>query len=140
MEPLNSYSKFWSTHHIHTLQHTARKMLLILTLHSWTFCIYKYMHNWPLQSFSQDYVLASHIILVMCINFMCWWWNLQFKVDSKDRLLRNFFMEIFFYFFIRVFARNFSEEIFSYFHFIFCLLSFRVFESFLSVISIFLKL
>ena len=30
-----------------------------------------YIHNWPLQSFNQDYVLSSHITHVMCVNFIC---------------------------------------------------------------------
>ena len=30
-----------------------------------------YKHNWPLQPFSQDYELASHITHVVCINFIC---------------------------------------------------------------------
>ena len=31
------------------------------------------IHNWPLQSFSQDYVLASLTTHVACVNFMLEW-------------------------------------------------------------------
>ena len=43
-----------------------------------------YAHNWSLQPFSQDYNLATHIIYIMCVNFIHEWWHLQFKVDSKQ--------------------------------------------------------
>ena len=29
-----------------------------------------YIHNWPLQPFSQDYGLASHTTYVVCVNFI----------------------------------------------------------------------
>ena len=29
-----------------------------------------YIHNWPLQHFSQDYGLAAHIAHVVCVNFI----------------------------------------------------------------------
>ena len=28
-----------------------------------------YIHNWPLQQFSQEYGLASHYTYVVCVNF-----------------------------------------------------------------------
>ena len=43
---------------------------------------YTYLHNWFLQQFSQDYDLASHIIQVVCINFIQKWWDLQLKIVS----------------------------------------------------------
>ena len=37
-------------------------------------CIVKneltYIHNWPLQPFSQDYGLVSHTTHVVCVNFI----------------------------------------------------------------------
>ena len=76
-----------------------------------------YIHNWPLQPFSQDYGLASHTTHVVCVNFMREWRDLQFNVDSNDRFLRNFFMVILFT--LRVSARNLlrgsrRRNIFSY--------------------------
>ena len=53
--------------------------------------IHTNIHSWPLQLFSQDYGIASHIIHVVCVNFIREWWDLQFNVDS-ERFLRNFFM------------------------------------------------
>ena len=41
------------------------------------------IHNWPLQSFSQDYGLASHTTPVVCVNFTRKWRDLQFNVDSE---------------------------------------------------------
>ena len=59
--------------------------------------IHTYIHNWPLQSFSQDYVLASHTTHVVCINFIRERRDLQFNVDSERQIfLRNFFMAVLF--------------------------------------------
>ena len=41
------------------------------------------MHNWPLQSFSQDYGLAFHTTHVVFVNFIREWQDLQFNVDSE---------------------------------------------------------
>ena len=41
-------------------------------------------HKWQLQPFSKDYSLAPHTTHVECINFICEWWDLQFKVDSEQ--------------------------------------------------------
>ena len=71
--------------------------------------VYTYIHNWPLQSFSQDNGLASHTTPVVYVNFIREWRNLQFKVDSPyNRLLRNFFTAGLFT--LRVFARNLLRE------------------------------
>ena len=32
--------------------------------------IHTYIHNWPLQPFSQDYGLAAHTIHVVCVKFI----------------------------------------------------------------------
>ena len=37
---------------------------------------HKYIQNWPLQPFSQDYVLVSHATYVVCVNFICDWRDL----------------------------------------------------------------
>ena len=55
------------------------------------------IHNWPLQPFSQDYGLASHITHVVCVNFICEWWDLQFNVDSKREIFENRFRGRFIY-------------------------------------------
>ena len=65
-----------------------------------------YIHNWPLQPFSQDYGLASHTHVV-CVNFILELRDLQFNVDSED-FLRNFFMAALFT--LRDFARNLLRE------------------------------
>ena len=42
--------------------------------------LHTYIHNWPLQPFSQDYGLGSHIAYGVCVNFMREWRDLQFNV------------------------------------------------------------
>ena len=44
---------------------------------------YTYIHNWPLQPFSQDYGLASHTTYVVCVNFIREWRDLQSNFDSE---------------------------------------------------------
>ena len=53
--------------------------------------IYTYIHNWPLQQLSQDYGLASHITLVMCVNFIRERWDIQFNVDSERQIFEKLF-------------------------------------------------
>ena len=50
-----------------------------------------YIHNWPLQRFSQEYGLASHITHVVLILYVS---GGIYSLTStpKDRFLRNFFM------------------------------------------------
>ena len=66
--------------------------------------IFTYIHNWPLQPFSQDYGLASHTTHVFCFNFICERRDLSLTLAPNDRFLRNFFMTGLFT--LRVFARN----------------------------------
>ena len=66
--------------------------------------IHIYIHNWPLQPFSQDYDLVSHTTYVVCVNFIHEWRDLQFKVDSERQIFEKLFMAILFT--LRVFARN----------------------------------
>ena len=64
-----------------------------------------YIDNWPLQSFSQYYGLASHTTHVGCINFIYVSGGIySSKSIPNDRFLRKFFMAGLFTF--RVFARN----------------------------------
>ena len=49
---------------------------------------YYYIHNWPLQSFSQDYGLTLHTTHLVCINFIHEWRDLQSNVDFWE----TFFM------------------------------------------------
>ena len=49
-----------------------------------------YIHNWPLQPFSQDYVLPSLTTHVVCVNFIRKWRHLLYNVDSERRTLRVF--------------------------------------------------
>ena len=52
--------------------------------------IHTYIHNWPLQPFSQDYGIVSHITHVVCGNFICEWRDLQFNVDSERQIYEKF--------------------------------------------------
>ena len=56
-----------------------------------------YIHNWPLQPFSQDYGLASHTTHVVCINFIHEWRDLQFNVDSERQIFKKLFHGSFIY-------------------------------------------
>ena len=60
-----------------------------------------YIHNWPLQSFSQDYGLAFFTTYVVYVNFIHEWRDLQFNVGSERQIL--FMPDLFT---LRVFARN----------------------------------
>ena len=56
-----------------------------------------YIHNWPLQHFSQDYSLASHTTHVVCVNFIREWRDLQFNVDSERHIFQKLFHRRFIY-------------------------------------------
>ena len=56
-----------------------------------------YMHNWPLQPFSQDYGLASLTIQVVCIDFIREWRDLRFNVDSERQIFEKLFHGRFIY-------------------------------------------
>ena len=60
-----------------------------------TFLIYTYIHNWPLQPFSQDCGLASFTIV--CVNFIQEWQDLQFKVDFERQIFEKLFYGRFIY-------------------------------------------
>ena len=60
----------------------------------WGYKIHTYIHNWPLQSFSQDHGLAStHTIYVVYVNFIREWRDLQFNVDSELQIFEKLFHE-----------------------------------------------
>ena len=67
--------------------------------------ISSYIHNWPLQPFSQDYDLASHTTHIVCFNFIREWWDLQFNIDSERQIFEKIFY-VKFLFTLRVLARN----------------------------------
>ena len=60
--------------------------------------IHTYIHNWPLQPFSQDYGLASHATHVVCVNFIRERRDIQFNVDSERQIFEKFFHGSFIYF------------------------------------------
>ena len=53
--------------------------------------LHTYIHNWPLQPFSQDYSLASNTTHVVWVNFIREWRDLQFNVDSERQILEKLF-------------------------------------------------
>ena len=53
---------------------------------------YYYIHNWPLQSFSQDYGLTLHTTHLVCINFIHEWRDLQSNVDSERQIVQKLFL------------------------------------------------
>ena len=59
--------------------------------------MHTYIHNWPLQPFSQGYGLAFHTTHVVCFNFICEWWDLQFKVDFEGQIFEKLFRGRFIY-------------------------------------------
>ena len=69
-----------------------------------------YIHNWSLQSFSQNYWSSfSHHLCCVCVNFIHKWQDLQFlKSIPNDRFFEKLFMAISFT--LRVFVRNLLRE------------------------------
>ena len=72
-----------------------------------------HIHNWPLQSFSQDYGLASHTTHVVCVNFIRERRDLEFNGDSERQIFEKLFHGSFIY------SQSFcweevAEEIFFY--------------------------
>ena len=49
------------------LYHDSSKMQSFLAFNS---MLHTYIHNWPLQPFSQDYGLASYTAHVVCVKFI----------------------------------------------------------------------
>ena len=67
--------------------------------------LHTYIHNWPLQHFSQAYGLVSHTTHVVCFNFIREWRDLQFNVDFKQQIFwETFSGQVLFA--LRDFARN----------------------------------
>ena len=62
--------------------------------------MYMYIHNWPIQPFSQYYGLTSHITHVVCFIFIH---HLQYNVNSERHIFEKLFMAILFT--LRIFAR-----------------------------------
>ena len=63
----------------------------------------RYIHNWSLQPFSQDYGLASHITYVVALILYMRGGTYSLKSTSNDQFLRNFSWQ---FSLLRVFARN----------------------------------
>ena len=78
-----------------------------------------YIHNWPLQ--------ASHSTHVVCVNFICEQWDLQFNIDPKRQIFEKFFLLNLSYSlsFCQKFAERKSPKkyFFFFFHISFCCLS-----------------
>ena len=53
--------------------------------------IHTYIHNWPVQSFSQDYGLASHNTHAVCVYFLREWRNLHINVNSERQIFKKLF-------------------------------------------------
>ena len=70
--------------------------------------IHIHIHNRPLQSFSQDYGLASHTTHVVWVNFIREWLDLQFNVDSQWQIFVNIFHGRFIY--SQSFCQKFAER------------------------------
>ena len=51
-----------------------------------------YIHNWSLQSFSQDCGLSSDSTHVVCVNFIHEWRTCSLTSTPNDRFLRKFFI------------------------------------------------
>ena len=56
-----------------------------------------YIHNWHLQSFSQDYGLASHTSYFVCFNFIRKWRDVQFNVNPERQIFVKLFHGRFIY-------------------------------------------
>ena len=53
--------------------------------------MHTYIHNRPLQPFSQDYGLASHNTHVVYVSFIREWRHLQFNVDYERQIFEKLF-------------------------------------------------
>ena len=83
---------------------------VVLSWWNITILIGHYIHNWPLQPFSQDYGLVSHTTHVVCVNFIRKCGKvLQFNVDPELQIFEKLFHGRFI-FTLRVFPRNLLRE------------------------------
>ena len=79
-----------------------------------------YIHNWPLQHFSQDYGLAAHTTHVVCVNFIHKGRDLQFNVASQRQ---NFWETLSWQFYLHsqflpeIYWEEIAKEIFLFFIF-----------------------
>ena len=69
----------------------------IIFAFSCVWSLHRYIHNWPLQPFGQDYGLASHTTHVAYVNFIHEWQHLQFNVDSEQQIFKKLFHGRFIY-------------------------------------------
>ena len=75
--------------------------------------LFTYIHNWPLQPFSQDFGLASHTTHVVCvIRYTLYvirkWRDLQFNVHSQLQIFEKRFHGRFIY--SQSFCQKFAER------------------------------
>ena len=80
--------------------------------------VHTYIHNWPLQPFSQDYGLASQPTHVVFVNFVREWRDLQFNVDFERQIFEKLFHGRFIYsqsFCQKSAERKSPKKYFSYF-------------------------
>ena len=66
-----------------------------IPIFSFFFGLHKYIYNWPLQPFSQNFGLVSHTTYVVCVNFIRDWREVQFSVNSERQILDKLFHGIF---------------------------------------------
>ena len=77
-----------------------------------------YIQNWPLQSFSQDYGVASYITHFVCFNFIRKWRDVQFNVNPERQIFVKLFHGRFIYsqsFCHKSAERKSPKKYFSYF-------------------------
>ena len=84
------------------------------------FFLFTYIHNWPLQPFSQDYGLASHTTHVVCVNFIRECGTYSLTSTPNDRFFEKLFHGSFYLlseFLPEICWEKVAEEIFFIFHF-----------------------
>ena len=64
--------------------------LEVVGRHCWNY-ISRFIHNSSLQSFSQEYGLASHTTHVVCVNFIHEWRDLRFNINLEWQIFEKLF-------------------------------------------------
>ena len=84
-------SKMWN---IKIWKHGCKIIYLYLFGLAMTYIHIHFIHNWPLQSFSQVYDLASYTIHFCCVHYIIYLSGGTYSLKSTptDRFFRNFFM------------------------------------------------
>ena len=72
--------------------HNLLKLVNLLGLMA-SFALRKpFIHNWPLQPFSQDYDTASHNAYIVCVNFLHEYQDIEFQVGSEQQIFEKLFL------------------------------------------------